>query len=145
MKIQILFAFALVLGISLSSGVLPATIAHGQTAVKVTGPAFDIVPKIEQRDRNVCHGYFMRESVDGNAAHTYVWFYYLDENKQVAHDEPPLQDLTVVIVNPDSVAPTPGPRARITGKDKGQDLWDLIMTKDVYAANIDCLKDIKIR
>ena len=68
----------------------------------------------------------------------YVLFYYLDDHKTIAHDEASLDKLTVVI--DDSVS---APIARLVGTERGEKVWNIVVTAKMKEAYNDCLGKLK--
>jgi hypothetical protein len=69
----------------------------------------------------------------------YVSFHYKD-HETVAHDEALLRNITVVI--DDTVA---APKARIVGTERGDDVWEIVVTTAMKQSYSGCLGKIKTR
>jgi hypothetical protein len=87
---------------------------------------------------NASSVYFALEAADKYSANEYMLFYYLDDKKSVAHDEALVKNLTVVIDDAVTV-----PTARLVGRNGGENVWDLVVTKAMKEAYGNCLGKIK--
>lgn len=147
---QRMFAFSFAaLVFALFAGILPTIFIHhagAQEQLVVTGPTFDIQlhkPDFKQRENTYCSDYFVRERATKYSSNEYVLFYYLDENKTLAHDEVQLEHLVVAISKDETLT---GPKAHYMNAERGQINWDLIMTQEMYDKLYGaCLTGVKVK
>jgi hypothetical protein len=116
-------------------------------APTVVGPPFEIVatkPDPKYMEMTYCGAediYFTFEpATQYSPNNEYVLFYYLNNHKVIAHDEALVGNLTVVIDDTVSM-----PKARLTRTERGQGVWDIIVTTDMKKAYSACLGKLKTR
>jgi hypothetical protein len=130
----------------LVAGVLPKPAAAQAPTVVLASQAFEIVahkPDLRHGEMTYCAGddiYFVFEPGTQYSPNEYLRFYYLDEHKAIAHDEARLSNLTVV-----TDAKVSAPMARLVGLERGENVWDIIVTTDMRKAYSGCLSKLKSR
>jgi hypothetical protein len=119
--------------------------AVAQAPNVVLGPQFEIVvhkPDLKHSEMTYCatdNVYFIFEPASSYSPE-YIRFYYMDEHKAIAHDEALLANVTVV--TDDTVS---APMARLVGTERGQNIWDLVVTATMKETYSSCLGKLKTR
>jgi hypothetical protein len=85
--------------------------------------------------------YFILEPRTPYSPNGYLLFYYLDEHKQIAHDEASVDNLTVV--TDDTASAPKAPIARLIRMERGQGVWEIVVTTDMKKAYSGCLGKLK--
>jgi hypothetical protein len=119
--------------------------AVAQAPIVVSGPQFQIVattPNPKYKEMTYCGAgdiYFTFEPATLYSPNNeYVLFHYLDENKAIAHDEASLANVTVIV---DDTVSTP--MARLVGTERGQNIWNIVVTAKMKEAWSGCLGKLK--
>ncbi len=146
MNIRSLFLTIMTATLAIFACAIPKQVV-GQTPAVVLAPQeFGIVatkPYPKYKEMTYCGGdtiYFTFEPATQYSPNEYILFYYSDTHGATAHDEASLNDLTVVVDNTISV-----PTARLIGTERGNNVWDIVVTAAMKEKYNDCLGKIKAR
>ncbi len=133
------FVIAIVTLVLFASALPKPAVAQAPTVV-LTPQVFGVIehkPDFKHGEMTYCADLFVFEPATKYSPE-YVLFYYLDGNKAIAHDEASLGNLMVVVDNT-----VTAPMARLVRTERGEGVWDIIVTAKMKELYSGCLGKIK--
>jgi hypothetical protein len=141
MKLQLSFAFALVLAIL--AGTLPMILGHGQAAPKVVLQSqFKLIPfpkpaSLMPGERS-CPFFLWTKDFTSEQR---IGFNYVDKAGMAMSNTPVVTNVTIILDSKDSV-PVATTDSPLGSNDK---VWKINMSQDTYNANAKCLEGISVK
>ena len=143
MSIRSFFTMTIVTFVFFASALPEPVVAQAPTVVLAPQVIVATKPEPRYKEMKYCSAdsiYFTFEPASKYSSNEYILFYYMDENKEIAHDEAPLSNLTVV--TDDTVT---APEAQLVRAERGQKFWNIIVTAKMTDIWNDCLGKLKTR